>query len=82
MLYQEQGFGGVGGVRGHFNKLECIAVQLMGRLEGNKFHGCGLFGTYVLAGEWPKKTEKTLDRNGLPILAEYKAWASTGEDNG
>ena len=35
MLYQEQGFGGVGGGWGHVNKLECLALQKIGRLEGN-----------------------------------------------
>lgn len=35
MLYQEQGFGGIGGGRGHVNGLECLQLQQIGRLEGN-----------------------------------------------
>jgi hypothetical protein len=84
MLYQEQGFGaiGFGGGRGHVAGLECLQLQQIGRLEGNTFHSCGRFGTYVLADVWPKNTDRTLTRNGLPILNSCKAWTSTGEDNG
>jgi hypothetical protein len=66
MLYQEQGFGGG---RGTVDGLECPSFQQMGRLEGNTFHGCGRFGTYVLASVFPN-------------LSTCKEWTSTGEDNG
>ena len=82
MLYQEQGFGGVKGGRGHVYGLECLTFQQMGRLEGNTFHGCGRFGTYVLADVFPKNTGRTLSRNGLPILDSCSSWTLTGEDNG
>jgi hypothetical protein len=79
MLYQEQGFGGG---RGTVDGLECPSFQQMGRLEGNTFHGCGRFGTYVLASVFPKKLDRTVDSNGLPNLSTCKEWTSTGEDNG
>ncbi len=79
MLYQEQGFDrGRGSVSG----LECPSFQQMGRLEGNTFHGCGRFGTYVLASVFPKKLERSVDTNGLPNLSTCKEWTTTGEDNG
>ena len=82
MLYQEQGFGGVGGGRGHVNGLECVDYQALGRLEGNTFHGCGRFGTYVLAAVFPKNTDRSVARNGLPTLNTCQVWTSAGEDNG
>jgi hypothetical protein len=45
--------------------MECPALQQMGRLEGNTFHGCGRFGTYVLASVYPKKIDRTVDTNGV-----------------
>ncbi|CAF0723862.1 unnamed protein product [Adineta steineri] len=79
MLYQEQGFGGG---RGHVDGLECPSLQQMGRLEGNTFHGCGRFGTYVLASVFPKRTDRSIDKNGLPTLSTCREWTATGEDNG
>ncbi|CAF1453777.1 unnamed protein product [Adineta steineri] len=79
MLYQEQGFGRG---RGHVNGLECPSFQQMGRLEGNTFHGCGRFGTYVLATVFPKRTDRSIDKNGLPTLTTCQEWTANGEDNG
>ena len=79
MLYQEQGFPNG---RGHVDGLECPSFQHLGRLEGNTFHGCGRFGTYVLASVFPKKTDRSIEKNGLPTLATCKEWTATGEDNG
>ncbi|CAF1388780.1 unnamed protein product [Rotaria magnacalcarata] len=79
MLYQEQGFDRG---RGHVNGLECPSFQQIGRLEGNTFHGCGRFGTYVLASVFPKKTDRSVDKNGLPTLSTCKEWSANGEDNG
>jgi hypothetical protein len=56
--------------------------QQMGRLEGNTFHGCGRFGTYVLASVFPKNTDRSVDKNGLPTLSTCRGWSTSGEDNG
>lgn len=79
MLYQEQG---LAGGRGTTSGQLCAAFQQIGRLEGNTFHGCGRFGTYVLAGVFPKRTDRTIERNGIPDKNTCQAWTSTGEDNG
>ncbi len=79
MLYQEQGFGRG---RGNLSGLECLDFQQIGRLEGNTFHGCGRFGTYVLASVFPKQTDRSIDRNGLPTLSTCQEWTTSGEDNG
>ncbi|CAF4949646.1 unnamed protein product, partial [Rotaria sp. Silwood1] len=79
MLYQEQGFGDG---RGHVSGLECLSFQQIGRLEGNTFHGCGRFGTYVLASVFPKTTDRSIDKNGLPTLSTCQEWTTSGEDNG
>jgi len=52
MLWQAQGHEvGGGAVRGK----ECLNDQLIGRMEGNTFHGHGRFGTYILVSVFPKK---------------------------
>ncbi|CAF3008670.1 unnamed protein product [Rotaria sp. Silwood2] len=79
MLYQEQGFESG---RGQLSGLECLSFQRIGRLEGNTFHGCGRFGTYVLANVFPKKTDRSVDKNGLPTLSTCREWTTNGEDNG
>ncbi|CAF1148840.1 unnamed protein product [Rotaria sordida] len=79
MLYQEQGFDSG---RGLLSGLECLSFQQIGRLEGNTFHGCGRFGTYVLASVFPKKTDRSIEKNGLPTLSTCQEWTTSGEDNG
>ena len=81
MIYQEQGFGGVASGRGVVSDKECLAYQQIGRLEGNIFHGCSRFGSYVIAGVWPKNTNKTIENNELPSLDKCKAWTPSGDDN-
>lgn len=79
MLYQEQGFDRG---RADLSGLECPSFQQLGRLEGNTFHGCGRFGTYVLASVFPKRVNRSVETNGLPTLSTCKEWTETGEDNG
>jgi hypothetical protein len=79
MLYQEQG---LAGGRGSTANLLCADQQQIGRLEGNTFHGCGRFGTYVLAGVFPKRTDRSLSTNGIPNKSTCQSWTSEGEDNG
>jgi hypothetical protein len=79
MLYQEQG---LGGGTGFTSGMLCADKQQIGRLEGNTFHGCSRFGTYVLAGIFPKKTDRSLMTNGIPNRNTCSAWTATGEDNG
>ena len=79
MLYQEQGFGNG---RGHVIGMLCPSLQQIGRLEGNTFHGCGRFGTYVLASIFPKKIERTVAMNGVANLDTCTEWNENGEDTG
>jgi len=79
MLWQAQGNeGGVGGVRGK----ECLNNQLIGRMEGNTFHGHGRFGTYFLVSVFPKKTDRSLARNATVTLASCAAFDTDGNDRG
>jgi hypothetical protein len=79
MLYQEQG---LADGRGSTAGLLCADKQQMGRLEGNTFHGCSRFGTYVLAMVFPKRTSRSILTSGIPSKDSCQAWTSTGEDNG
>jgi hypothetical protein len=79
MLYQEQG---LAGGRGTTAGLLCADKQQIGRLEGNTFHGCGRFGTYVLVSVWPKRTDRSLATNGIPSKSTCQAFTAEGEDNG
>jgi hypothetical protein len=75
MLYQEQGFGGG---RQLLKGKMCNGRQKMGRLEGNTFHHCGRFGTYVLAAVYPSNVEATLQSDGVPIYKnrDCQGWKS------
>lgn len=64
MLYQEQGFGD--GRQGTFGKM-CNNFQKFSRMEGNTFHHCGRFGSYVLASVFPKNVERTIASDGIPV---------------
>eukprot|EP01097_Dermamoeba_algensis_P002778 TRINITY_DN2100_c0_g1_i1.p1 TRINITY_DN2100_c0_g1~~TRINITY_DN2100_c0_g1_i1.p1 ORF type:complete len:1249 (-),score=295.24 TRINITY_DN2100_c0_g1_i1:103-3849(-) len=62
MLYQAQGFP-IG--RGLVDGKLCPDNQLVGHTEGNTFHGHGRFGTYFLVSIYPKKTDRSIDFNGI-----------------
>ncbi len=64
MLYQEQG---LGGGRSLLRGKMCNNKQKIGRLEGNTFHHCGRFGTYVLADVYPSNVESTIESDGVPV---------------
>ena len=79
MLYQEAGF--TNG-RGQATNMVCANLQQMGRLEGNTFHGCGRFGTYVLSSVFPTRIERTVNMNGIANLSTCREWTTNGDDNG
>ena len=73
MLYQEQAH--ANGRQSTLGKL-CNNWQKFSRFEGNTFHHCGRFGTYVLADVFPKNVERTIESNGIPVNKnkDCQAW--------
>lgn len=45
----------------------CEADGIMGRIEGNTFHGNGRFGTYTLSYNYPKLTDRSVASDGENI---------------
>lgn len=80
MLYQGQGFeNGRQTSQDNF----CANTQMIGRLEGNTFHGHGRFGTYLLVSVFPKNSDRTLDTNGLIVNKNTcAAFDEKGDDRG
>jgi hypothetical protein len=63
MLYEPGSFGGNG--RGLARGRCCTRAEALGRMVGNTFHGHGRFGTYMLGDYFPKRTDQSVDANGL-----------------
>jgi len=79
MLWQAQAHEvGDGAVRGK----ECLNNQLLGRMEGNTFHGHGRFGTYILVSVFPKNTGRSLANNAEVNISSCAAFDTAGDDRG
>jgi hypothetical protein len=63
MLYEPGVFGGTG--RGLARGQCCTRAEALGHMVGNTFHGHGRFGTYMLGDYFPKRTDQSVDANGL-----------------
>ena len=61
----------------------CNNGGILGRMEGNTFHGHGRFGTYMLANNFPKNLDYSVDNNGFLRNPETcNGFTASGDDNG
>ena len=50
--------------RGEANGKVCESASILGRMEGNTWHGNGRFGTYTLGNTYPKETDQSSANHG------------------
>ena len=71
-----------GGGRGAVSGQLCTNKQLLGRLDGNTFHGHLRFGSYIL-GYTPKQIEQDVALDGLyPPQMTKDEWCQSTDENG